>query len=43
MMYGKKMGKTGASKGEFKRCPDCPSASKCKAAGMCMAKAKKKK
>lgn len=43
MMYGKKMGKTGAGKGGFKLCSDCPTASKCKAAGMCLAKAKKKK
>jgi len=43
MDYGKKMGKMGAGKGGFKTCPGCPSPAKCKAAGACAMKNKKKK
>lgn len=43
MMYGKKvmMAKAPAKKAAFKPCAACKTPAKCKAAGMCLAKAKK--
>lgn len=45
MMYGKKvmMAKAPAKKAAFKPCAACKTPAKCKAAGMCLAKAKAKK
>lgn len=42
MAYGKKMNKMGSGNSGFKPCANCPTPAKCKAAGACAMKSKKR-